>query len=66
MRPRRPRRADDLEAVLGYCAEQRCRKDDASCPGCRLRTERLGIKTLDDFVARHCRVLHLYLARRGP
>jgi tRNA/rRNA methyltransferase len=40
-----------LEAVLGYCAEQRCRKEDASCPGCRLRTERLGIKTFDDFVA---------------
>jgi len=41
-----------LEGVLTYCAEQRCRRDEATCPGCRLRTERLGIRTFDDFVAR--------------
>ena len=40
-----------LEAILSYCAEQRCKGDAATCPGCRLRTERLGLKTLDDFVA---------------
>ena len=33
-----------LEAVLTYCAEQRCRSDDATCPGCRMRTERMGLK----------------------
>jgi tRNA/rRNA methyltransferase len=45
-----------LEAVLSYCAEQRCRGDQASCPGCRLTTERLGLKTFDDFVARFAEV----------
>jgi len=45
-----------LEAVLTYCAEQRCRRDAATCPGCRLRTERLGIRTFDDFVARFAEI----------
>jgi tRNA/rRNA methyltransferase len=40
-----------LEAVLSYCAEQRCMSDAASCPGCRLRSERLGLTSLDDFIA---------------
>jgi tRNA/rRNA methyltransferase len=39
-----------LERVLTYCAEQRCKTDDATCPGCRLRTEKLGLKSFDDFV----------------
>ncbi len=39
-----------LLAILSYCAEQRCRRDQASCPGCRLRAEQLGLKTFDDFV----------------
>jgi tRNA/rRNA methyltransferase len=45
-----------LEAVLTYCAEQRCRRDQASCPGCRLRTERLGVRTFDEFVARFAEI----------
>jgi tRNA/rRNA methyltransferase len=45
-----------LEAVLTYCAEQRCRGDQASCPGCRLRTERLGVRTFDEFVARFAEI----------
>jgi tRNA/rRNA methyltransferase len=40
-----------LEAVLSYCAEQRCRSEHATCPGCRLRTEVLGLKSFDEFVA---------------
>ena len=40
-----------LEGVLTYCAEQRCIADDATCPGCRRRTERAGQSTLDDFLA---------------
>ena len=35
-----------LEPILTYCAEQRCEADDATCPGCRLRTEKLGIQSL--------------------
>jgi tRNA/rRNA methyltransferase len=45
-----------LEPILSYCAEQRCRRDAASCPGCRLRTEFLGIRTFDDFVARFAEI----------
>jgi tRNA/rRNA methyltransferase len=45
-----------LEPVLTYCAERRCEADDATCPGCRLRMERLGIKTFDDFVAHHAEI----------
>ena len=40
-----------LEQILSYCAEQRCKADDATCAGCRLRTEKLGLKSLADFVA---------------
>jgi tRNA/rRNA methyltransferase len=42
-----------LEPILTYCAERRCEADNATCPGCRLRMERLGIRTFDDFVAHH-------------
>jgi tRNA/rRNA methyltransferase len=41
-----------LQTVLTYCAEQRCIADDATCPGCVRRTERDGLTSLDDFVAR--------------
>jgi tRNA/rRNA methyltransferase len=42
-----------LELILTYCAEQRCKEDNATCPGCRLQMEKLGVRTLDDFVARY-------------
>jgi tRNA/rRNA methyltransferase len=42
-----------LEPVLTYCAEERCIADDASCPGCRRRTQAEGIGSFDDFLARH-------------
>jgi tRNA/rRNA methyltransferase len=45
-----------LEPILTYCAERRCEADDATCPGCRLRTEKRGIKTFDDFVAHHAEI----------
>jgi tRNA/rRNA methyltransferase len=47
---------ESLEPILTYCAEQRCKADDATCPGCRLRLEKLGIKTFDDFVAHQAEV----------
>ncbi len=46
----------NLEPILTYCAEQRCKSDDATCPGCRLRTEALGLRTFDDFVASHAEI----------
>jgi tRNA/rRNA methyltransferase len=42
-----------LEPVLTYCAELRCEADQVTCPGCKRRTEALGIASLDDFIARH-------------
>jgi tRNA/rRNA methyltransferase len=45
-----------LAPILTYCAEQRCIGDDASCPGCRLRTERQGLTSLDEFLAQYAHV----------
>jgi tRNA/rRNA methyltransferase len=45
-----------LEPILAYCAERHCKVDDATCPGCRLRMQRLGINTLDDFIAHHAQI----------
>jgi tRNA/rRNA methyltransferase len=45
-----------LEPILTYCAEQRCKADDATCSGCRLRTEKLGLRSFDDFVAQYAEV----------
>lgn len=45
--------SEALESVLVYCAEQRCKSDEATCPGCKLRTETLGLKTFDDFIAQY-------------
>jgi tRNA/rRNA methyltransferase len=42
-----------LEPVLGYCAELQCESDAVTCPGCKRRTEALGIHSLDEFIARH-------------
>jgi tRNA/rRNA methyltransferase len=41
---------DTLEPVLQYCAEVRCAADNVSCPGCKRRTEALGLETLDQFI----------------
>lgn len=42
-----------LAPVLTYCAEERCVPDDASCPGCRRRTQAQGIGSFDAYVAHH-------------
>ena len=55
-----------LESVLVYCAEQRCKADDATCPGCRLRTKRLGLKSFDDFAAQFSEVTFTHSAIRIP
>lgn len=46
-----------LDRILTYCAELRCEADGATCPGCKRRTEALGIATLDDFIARHREII---------
>lgn len=43
---------DTVEPILAYCAELRCEAENATCPGCKRRTEVQGIVTLDDFIAR--------------
>jgi len=45
-----------LEQILVYCAERRCEAASATCPGCRLRMEALGVRSLDSFVSRHAEV----------
>ena len=55
-----------LESALVYCAEQRCKASDATCPGCRLRTERLGLKSFDDFAAQFSEVTFTHSAIRIP
>ena len=47
---------DTLEPVLAYCAEKRCSTDDATCTGCRRRSEALGLKSLDDVMTRYGRI----------
>jgi tRNA/rRNA methyltransferase len=42
-----------LEPVLTYCAALTCEVDNATCPGCKRRTEADGIDSLDTFIARH-------------
>jgi tRNA/rRNA methyltransferase len=42
-----------LQPVLAYCAQLGCETEGATCPGCKRRTEELGIHSLDDFIARH-------------
>jgi tRNA/rRNA methyltransferase len=46
-----------LDRILTYCAELRCEADAATCPGCKRRTEALGIHSLDDFIARHREII---------
>ena len=58
--------AATIEPVLTYCAEQRCRADEATCPGCRMRTEKLGLRTFDDFVAHHAEIAFEGSALRLP
>ena len=41
---------DTLEPVLQYCAEVRCAVDGVTCPGCKRRTETLGLETLDQYI----------------
>jgi tRNA/rRNA methyltransferase len=44
---------ETLEPVLTYCAELKCEQDEATCPGCKRRTEEDGIASLDALVRRH-------------
>jgi tRNA/rRNA methyltransferase len=46
-----------LEPVLTYCAELRCEADQATCPGCKRRTEARGLHSLDDFIRVHSEII---------
>ena len=48
---------ETLEPVLQYCASLKCIPDNASCPGCKRRTEVLGIETLDQFILQHKEII---------
>jgi tRNA/rRNA methyltransferase len=42
-----------LEPVLVFCAEIKCEGAEATCPGCKRRTEADGIASLDALARRH-------------
>jgi len=44
---------ETLEPLLVYCAELKCEGDQATCPGCKRRTEVDGITSLDALARRH-------------
>lgn len=44
---------ETLEPVLTYCAELKCEAAQATCPGCKRRTEEDGIGSLDALARRH-------------
>jgi tRNA/rRNA methyltransferase len=46
-----------LEPILTYCAELRCEADQATCPGCKRRTEAQGIASLDEFIAAYKEII---------
>ena len=48
---------DTLDPVLQYCAEVRCVADNASCDGCKRRTEMLGLETLDQYILYHKEII---------
>lgn len=41
---------ETLDAVLQYCAGVKCAEDRVTCPGCKRRTEALGLETVDQYV----------------
>ncbi|MEQ1653489.1 MAG: RNA methyltransferase [Hyphomicrobium sp.] len=48
---------ETLEPVLQYCAALQCVDAGVSCPGCKRRTEILGIETLDQFILHHKEII---------
>jgi tRNA/rRNA methyltransferase len=47
---------EKLEAAVNYCADRACDRDRVHCRGCRLRTEGLGVSSLDAFCRQHAAV----------
>ncbi|MEQ1671644.1 MAG: RNA methyltransferase [Hyphomicrobium sp.] len=48
---------ETLEPVLQYCASLQCVEAQASCPGCKRRTEMLGLETLDQYILHHKEII---------
>ena len=65
-----PLSRDDVKAAIDYCADEACVVANATCPGCRKRTEAQGITTLDQFCARFAKITFadtgLTLSPGGP
>ena len=47
---------DGLDRILIYCAERKCIEEQATCPGCRRRSQALGHFKIEDFIAAHSAV----------
>jgi tRNA/rRNA methyltransferase len=65
-----PLSPDDVKAAIDYCADEACVEANATCPGCRKRTEAQGITSLDLFCARFAKITFadtgLTLSSGGP
>ncbi len=59
---------DELEEILIYCAEQRCREAKAACRGCRLYSQNCGLESFDQYIRQfeqiHCQDTDVIL--HGP
>lgn len=44
---------DAVDGILVYCAERQCIEDQATCPGCRRRSQVEGFTTIEDFIVAH-------------
>ncbi len=42
-----------FDRILVYCAERQCIEERATCPGCRRRSQAMGLATIEDFIAAH-------------
>ncbi|MCH9807565.1 MAG: RNA methyltransferase [Alphaproteobacteria bacterium] len=45
-----------FDDILVYCAERRCIEDEASCQGCRRRSQTEGFATAEDYIAEHATI----------
>lgn len=48
-----PLDAGEIKAAIDFCADEACVPANATCPGCRKRTEALSLTSLDQFCAQY-------------
>ncbi len=48
--------SEEIRAAIDFCADEACVAAGATCPGCRKRTEALGLTSLDQFCAQFSKI----------